>query len=343
MSFNIAHDALMSVISDFFAVFLCLGLLILSDRNRSRKNFEDTIFYRLCLMMLFVGLSDLAAYLMIDREYSLFGYPAALLYTLEKLLIDLSILQWIFYLDYQIYKNRDHIKRRYGILYVPVLLLFALYAVNIFTGIFFYVDQRLVLCEGPGYYPLILLETLGFLYPAFEIYRYSKRNRIVWFSGAWPVVVPVLLDVVVSSLTRYSATALSFCASLAFLYFFMMNRWRFVDEETGFFNGSYLDFLKKLKREGKRDYGYILRFTTKDGKEELCRALKGEAPTESDIIREREGSFLLCTGVCDRARLRDLGEFVLAGLEEEKASFDILEFDSYKITENRTDFSGVKK
>jgi len=328
---GIAHDALMSVISDFFAIFLCLGLLVLSDRNRSRKNFEDTIFYRLCLMMLFVGLFDLAAYLMIDKSYPLFRFPATSLYTLEKVLIDLSILQWIFYLDYQIYKNRDHIKRRYRILLVPFAILLSLYAVNIFSGMFFYVDQRLVLCEGPGYYPLTLLETLGFLYPAFELYRYSKRNRIVWFFKAWPVIIPVLLDVAVSSLTRYSATALSFTASLAFLYFFMMNRWRFVDEKTGFYNAPYLDFLKRLKREGKRDYGYILRFMAKEPEEGLALALKNDAPVESDIIREGEGTFLLCTGVSDRSKLRDLGEFILEGCGGTDISFDILEFDSYKM------------
>lgn len=87
MTLNIAHDAVMSVISDFFAIFLCLGLLVLSDRNRSRKNFEDTIFYRLCLMILFVGLFDLAAYLMIDKSFPAFRYWAVILYTLEKILI----------------------------------------------------------------------------------------------------------------------------------------------------------------------------------------------------------------------------------------------------------------
>ncbi len=333
---KIAEDVLMTLLSDTFAILIFLGLLTLSDRNRKRRNFEERCFFYLCLTGLGMAAADGAAYLMIDKSLSSLRLPAILLYTIEEILVLAVVWQWILYIDYQIYNTRDHLKRRYRWTGFVFAVATALYVINIFTGFIFTVDERLVMCWETGYPFMLVMETAGFFYPVYELYRYSKRRKIVYFMQAWPVIVPVILDVIVSSLTVYSVTALCFASSLTFFYFFMMNRWRFVDESSGFYNSAYMDFLKRLKKEGKRDYNHIIAFSAKkDTSEELCHSLRDNAPSQSDIIRENDGRFLLCTAVTNRDALFDLGVFIKSGAEgnepEDEIKFDILDFDSYTV------------
>ncbi len=339
---KLTPEALMTVFSDSTALLLILGLLTLSDRNRNRKDFEDRSFFMMCVDVLILTVFNAACYVFTGKDVEKYGSAAVILYSVSALFTVFFVCRWITHLDYQIYRNEDHIKRRYKILNIMAFLIFAALVVNIFTRFLFSVDEYLYIIRFKPFFALSLLQLAGFLYPGYEIYRYSRKNRVLFFYKSWPIIVPILLNVVVSLTTWYSVGSICFACAVVFLYFFKMNRWRFVDEESGFYNMEYLGFLKRMVSAGKRQYKYILVFEGRDSIDELCRILKKELPPKGEIIRQSENKFLLPAVITNKSILKSMKEMVEADVtkydsenKDKKIALKtaIEPFDSYVITE----------
>ena len=338
---KLTPEALITVFSDSTALLLILGLLTLSDRNR--KDYEDRSFFMMCVDVLVLTVFNAACYVFTGRDVEKFGRAAIILYSVSALFTVFFVCRWITYMDYQIYRNEDHIKRRYKILNIMVIFIFAALVVNIFTGYLFSVDEYLYIIRFRPFFALSMLQLAGFLYPGYEIWRYSKKNRVLFFYKSWPILVPILLNVAVSLTTWYSVGSICFACAVVFLYFFMMNRWRFVDDGSGFYNTEYLGFLKRMVSEGKRQYKYILVFKGQDSSDELCRILKKELPPKGEIIRQSEKVFLLPAVITNKSILKSMGEMVEVDVSEydsknpdKKIALKtaIEPFDSYVITED---------
>ncbi len=87
-----------------------------------------------------------------------------LLMTFKEAIIIYMVRQWILSEDFRLYQSKDHVRRRYGILSIPVILMLALLVVNYYVPLLFEVEKDLTVVYSNGMIILRGVELVGFLY-----------------------------------------------------------------------------------------------------------------------------------------------------------------------------------
>ncbi len=135
-----------------------------------------------------------------------------------------------------------------------------------------------------------------------------------------PFVMPAAIGAVVHDMTPYyySTITLGMAAGLALLYAQIANEQSFCDQETGFYNRSYLEYLEEIVEYGKLKLGSIMVFDI--GKGDQIKAfsdvLKKQLPDVCEPIRYRKNEVIVFTSVDQKAPLFMVAEDVRMGLDE---------------------------
>ncbi len=300
----ISENSLVSVYSDSMAVLLTLGLMIIPRKRDAVDGTKERMFFSMCLLLLINAVASGVSYALHGQSGSLcYGVELAAKTVLELALLLLSY-QWVMYVDYMLYKSRDQLKRRYSTLFWPILICIILLLVNLFTGVIFKIQPDMTYTATWVYDVLMAVDYVYFVMAFFIIYQYSTRHKGTRFFRITPVIIPVILGTLVNILTDYSASPLGFAIGLTLLHFSMIGGWRFDDEESGFFNRSFLiRLVEEGQSEAERFWGAIC-FEAKEGANELPAILRSELPPKSTIAHIDGGKYVLLT---ESRRMSDIG------------------------------------
>ena len=329
---QIAQESLATFYVDIFALVILTGIFVLFQTyNVKEDRISNRLFISMCVLMFFNALFSLGYALVRYRET---GWPPAarrILPSLEEFSVACIMVLWVLYADYKIFGSRDRIRAKIKSLYFAPMLTVALLAViNIFTGILFDVGTDMDQAYKPLYYVAMLIDTVYGLLPVVLMAQYKKRYGSVHFFSVMPVVVPLLITTVVSVFTPDSVRALAFATGMVFLLLSYGAGWRYDDQESRLYNRHYMEHLKYLVRDGKRDYHSALFFQTGEARAEFFELLRTELPREGELVRTGRDTVLLLLESNRRSTVSYFSDLVQEAAEEyeerhpEKGSMDIL-------------------
>jgi len=306
---DILNSPWITICSDILAVFMITVILM-----RSSHIWKNEPGYRLMRVMLFCNIADAlcnaVCYFLHDKSFA-GAYALALI---SQTILEISIVgilyHWLLFVDYQLYSSRDHLIRHYKIHFMPVPVFILLHIINAFTGILYTIDgslrcERNLLC-----YVVVSLAV---------ILRYRRENGSVKLFRAMPMVLPLVAAIAVSELTPQSFIALGFAVGLVNIYIYLKRLWKYEDEESGFYNPSYLEYIKALEAKGDRGRDVVIRISGEGDNKAISEVLRQELPKEAEVIHMGEGRYLMFAGNKNKQFANLVNAMLQDGVEEYNA------------------------
>ena len=319
----ILEQEAITVYADVMALLLMLGIVILSRPNRKQRRDEDTMFMVLAVCQLLACVGSIMCHSVRGQDMDWTHGVALFGKTIEECAMLLLAAQWMLYVDFLLYRSLDRLRRRYVWGLIPVFIFLVLLILNLFMDVIFTLCQDNSWQALPLYYMLRLVEIAYVLIPALVVFQYRKFHGNLRFFHPGIVVVPAVGGVVISELAWFSVDGLGTSIALLFLYYSMVNGWRFEDRESGFYNREYLSWLTKHSTEEGIRAAVV--FGTDSAPRELTAILRAELPKNAQIVKLAPGWFLFFTENGNRSSVKFLADMVCdaAGERDEESSMKI--------------------
>ena len=273
-----------------YVAFFGLRIFVLLNKNlRKHERTEDRYIFAECILMLCSLLLNILynrSWYIHQRwaDYLVFTMP-----TVVELFYMLTIMQWMVFVDYCLYRSRDHIRRRYKHAVIPILIVEAADAIQSFTayGMNGAMDTMLVFI-GVLYYCRFFVELLYIITAVRLVTIHEKESREPAFLRLDAFIIPFVLG----CFFRYYSVPLM-VLGIILTYLAVIKRDRYLDPETGFFNRDYLDFLGRYRDRKKYDGGNGILIEAPGHREEMAALLNELKPADSDVFILDNDRFLL--------------------------------------------------
>lgn len=245
------------------------------------------------------------------------------IYHIQDVIYLVYTLMWVVFVDAALYHSRDGIRRRYRITYIPYIFLVILILIafllnrNYAASADAFTENRIRLAgiiETLFYLTAFVIGAFCMIY-AFRLARcYQKEVKqpvflrldvfiIPWLVGFLCGTVSVLTSILYSFqqlgfiIRLPDISAICVAASLILTYISMKNRYIYMEYETGFFKGEYMDDITEFmtRRHAVINCGIILKFSK--GSEEISKLLSKLKPDRSSVITFGDGKFLMISDV----------------------------------------------
>ncbi len=309
------HEILTTLYCEATAFILVLGLWIMTKKVRKKSDAGDRLQSALCVYTMLYAAFGAASYGVRYQHFAGAHIIAVLSKTAVETVVALLAYSWVIFVDYQLNRSRDHLKRRYRMAFIPVIVILAMLLINLFTGILYSFDEENVYHPTLIYPVIILIEFLYLVYSAALMVRYRKTDNAFIHVSTIPFLIPFVFMEIVSEMTPYSANPLGVAVGLVLFHFASMNRRCYEDDETGFYNIHYLRYLATVSGEGKYDFGSGLIFSATGHGKELAQILHDEMPFEAEVISLGKGRFLMLSRTVKRMAI----QMLFAAVEEAAA------------------------
>ncbi len=295
VAFNYAYYHIANVL--VFILFIGVLLLVLLDpKIRKHKRPEDKyMFGESILLVILLGLRSflsamyyivLASDLIPDvlyEKFIIFG-PYA-----WELVYYLVIMQWTVFVDYSLYRSMDHIRRRYKLAFLPILVIIVLQGFQ--TYLLYFTDM---ISEAVLVWDNICIagkEAIAFGYVIAAIVlvvRYQKESRQPRLLRLSAFIIPFVLGAI---FRYYDAPLIAIGVLLTFLA--VARRDRYLDHETGFYNKDFLGYISKYRDKKNYDGGNGILIHAPGRKEDMAAILKEISPPDSNVFILEGDHFLL--------------------------------------------------
>lgn len=227
---------------NIFSILVLMMILIIGY-DRKEKRF---IQYKLFTALLFSNIWLLA---LDTLGWALDGVPGqtnAAVYTIVNILSLVSDflppILWFFYIDYQVYRNREHIIKKFRYYVYPALLSILLVVTSPLTGLVFHLNSDNIYQRGPLFLILLLTEYFYFIATFFFIALNKRRIERGIFVPLLLFPIPPVIGGILQGLF-YGVTLVwnGMALSMLIVYITIQNRILNTDYLTGLFNRRQLD------------------------------------------------------------------------------------------------------
>ncbi len=305
------------LIANALAVSL-MAMILLGRRKHVRLvTMDGKLYYWMCRICLLFCLLETGSFALSGKDFP-FVRPVLIgINTAVFLLIGVITYLWICYVDYKLFEDVERLRRIYPYLAIPSIVICVLTLVNIFTGLFFYID-------GDNVYRRLPLLALPFLvaygymtYGAVLAYYYRSKLDKYLFLPALVFLLPVYLGGVIQILNHgislvWACTAIG----LTFLYINLQSEETLLDPLTGLYNRNYLvqyiHHLGRKVRKGLRVTGIMIDVNNFKHINDNYGHITGDA------VLQAVGKILLCATDRDTVVARYGGDEFVILLEEKQ-------------------------
>ncbi len=302
--------------SDVLLVAAFFGLLVfvlLNGNLRKHERTEDRFIFTECILMLCSLFSEILYSVSwhIDQRWA--NYLMYTLPTVVELFYMLAIMQWMVFVDFCLYRSRDHIRRRYKHALIPILAVEVADALQSFV-IYGMGGETAPMLAFAYYMQFIKLfvELLYIITAVRLVTRYERESREPAFLRLDAFIIPFVLG----CFFRYYSGPLM-VLGIILTYLAAIRRDRYLDPDTGLFNRDYLDFLGKYRDRKKYGGGNGILIEARGHGEDMAALLTELRPADSDVfILNKDRFLLLSESVKDSA----VKMAVMTITEETKAS-----------------------
>ena len=298
------------------AAFVVMVLLLLSEHLRFRRGSSMRFFRMLSIALTLSCVMSFICHAMYAQTAPWCHTLAIACRTVWEWLAFLIIILWAAYVENKLYgekKRRSPLQMLYSL---PFAVFTLLLIVNLFSGLIFsYTPENQ--CETTWLYDaFVAVEGICFITTIFKVLAYDRRIKKVRYLKVLPMVLPVVFGVAVQYFLPYQADVLGFAIGAVLVYFSMADENRFLDEESGLYNRSFLAYLFDLTVAGKNDARSAL-ILDADGDLPACfNILRASLHQEGDVIRIGEKKFLMFSEISSRSDLQKFSTQVEEAVQE---------------------------
>ena len=198
---------------------------------------------------------------------------------------------WLMFVGYTVFSSKDYLKREYWPFFIPIPLLLILFIINIFHPILFKYDQMDFFIYYPAYYVIAAVEVVYILVSGVLICRNNiNSDRMRRFRIA-PVLIPVAMVPLVYLATGTRIGPICYTVAIIFMFFSMTARVQYYDEEPGFYNRAYRDYMGELVKEGRKDYKNLILLKCEGDDRVLADIIRGELPSGVEKVHYHKGEY----------------------------------------------------
>ena len=307
-------DIVLNLAGLLISLFLTVKLLL-----NKKKQKEQTMFFRMCIVCLLIALimavANISVFLPVSTEYLYF-----ICQPLVNILTFLLVAQWLLFVDYTLHQSMDLIRRRYPVMRIPffaAIIMELIYSVialpQIVNEEFRIVMSVLSVLEG-------LMMAIFAVAAYIVLFREMRRTPVPRYIKLTPTILCFAVVIVIIAGQFQQLSMLSFFCALGmlFAYYYMFRRFSFMDPQTGFFTEKYLPEFYKTLQKKELHGGTIIRFrVSPEQSEQAAEVLKAWEPEGKKIVTMGNGEFLILSDPLKNVITKQLISFIDGQLKEE--------------------------
>ena len=277
----------------FIMLILSVVLLLIAvfdDKLRRRKRTEDKIIFWEFMLVIIKN----AVGIMIDVAFlSPADASLAVFYILDcisEMLFMLTILQWLIFVDYTLYRSPDHIRRRYRHAALPIFIVVAIKVLVLGTLYLSGLATELMSTTMMNalYWCVFAIELFYIIMALILERRYSREYKVPDFLRFWTFLIP--FAAVIFSKT-YDELLLTLGILVA--YGTMKRRDRYLDKDTGFYNPEYLDYFSRYRDRKKYGGGTAILIDAAGHGKDMAKLIDEIRPSQYTVFATGKDGFLL--------------------------------------------------
>ncbi|SCY39053.1 hypothetical protein SAMN02910292_01559 [Lachnospiraceae bacterium XBB2008] len=299
-----------------------VGLIVMIFRNPRLKKHERTedryLFYE-CIMVIVILILQLSLIPLVysDSMIAYYAFVAAL--TVNEVLYMFIILQWLVFVDYSLYRSKDHIRRRYKHAAIPIIILAVIDILQSFLA--FYTDALLygwTTLLGILQYIKLAIE-LTYIVIAIVLERkHSKESREPRFLRLEAFIIPFIFGVLI----RFYDSAM-LALGIILTYSAVKLRDRYIDSDSGLYNGEYLEYLRKYRKGLGESKEYGLSVEAKGHGKEMASLLKELLPAGVSVFSLGDDTFYLISETSKKSAMKMTAMMIEDSVESSDAPYDV--------------------
>lgn len=227
---------------NIFSILILLMILIIGYDRKEKRFLQHKLFTALLLSNIWLLTFDTLGWALDGIP----GYTNRVICTAVNMIALLSDfippIMWLFYIDYQVYKSRKHIAKKFRFYISPALVSAVFVITSPLTGLVFRLDSDNVYHRGPLFFILLLTAYAYFIYCFLYIIRNRKMvDRDNYIPLLLFPVPPVIGGILQALFYGVSLVWNGMALSMLIVYMTIQNRIMNTDYLTGLFNRRQLD------------------------------------------------------------------------------------------------------
>ena len=300
-----------------------VGLMVMifgNPRLKKHERTEDRYLFYECIMVIVILILQLSLIPLVYSDSLIAYYAFIFALTVNEILYMFIILQWLVFVDYSLYRSKDHIRRRDRHAAIPLIVLAF---VDILQSIaVFYPDALMYYSWAnlPSYLQYIKLAIeLAYIVIAIVLERkHSKESREPRFLRLEAFIIPFLFGVLV----RFYDSAM-LALGIILTYSAVKRRDRYIDYDSGLYNGEYLDYLRQFRKELGESKEYGLLVEAKGHGKEMATLLKELLPAGISVFSLGEDTFYLISETSKKSAMKMTAMMIEDSVESSDAPYDV--------------------
>ena len=329
----------LSVLSFFgveTAAIIIIAALLLTDRHLIRRDTAEA------KMIFFIAILNVAGsvinMLSTVYDFNFYAKPGEKWFVLHAFILSLLccikemmsvgiIAGWNLFIDYGIYRSNDHVIKKYKRIQIPCAVLSLLFILLyvVFDSYIKYGGAAVSVMNGFTSLCLVLQFVLT-ANACHIVLSAKKRRKPPSFLRLDVFIVPVVLGYILNLMPVINtADYRSICLAIAVVLTWrsVLNRYRYVDPYTGFFNRDFLTSMNEYMEKSGYPNGSGVYFTAPGKGAELIPILDSLKPQDAEIFSLGEDEYLLMAGPQKESVIKLLIKTIRLKASLEEGSMDI--------------------
>ncbi len=242
--------------------FLVLFLLLYRIRIDQTNRFDEKTYNLLLIVTFIATLCETLSFL-IDGKIGFIFY--ILQYISNTIAAGISIIIgycWCLFVEYQIYRNFDRIKKKSKILAIPLIIAIILLIINLCgTGIIFDISKKNEYTRGPANFILYIIVFMYYIESMYTVQKAKNDSILVEFFPIYYFIIPCMIGTMIQGFF-FGISTIWLCVAIAFIlvYIEIQISISFIDDLSGLYNRKYMNhYLNKLQNnKTKHVYGFLM-------------------------------------------------------------------------------------
>ena len=255
----------------------------------------------------------------LQADLQIWVWMAAASFIVDIFLSTVFLYQWISFLCWHLYEDKDLIRRRFWLGFAPLLISAAVTGISVPLAVL--TDKGYVFSLA-AVIAFFVIRVFYFVTALRLLFDYKKQNGYLRFFNPWVFFVPVALGWLLQDILWWGFAAIGSTLGVILLYNSIIYKDRYVDRETGLYNRDFIGYLKGLVSRKKYAPCSAMTFTVDSpGKmKAFSGKLKEQLPNDCEPILCTDCRVVVLTNLEGRGPLTMVIGDVMAVTEAEGKS-----------------------
>lgn len=319
---------------NIFSLLVLSTIFLYERRDGLKKFYQDKIFMIILYLTIIMIILDSVGWFL-DGRVGTFNRVIYYIVTVVNFILNPVLpLNWVTYVDFQIFNNERRIKKLRKIFSIPILINAAAVILSPVFGTVFYIDSLNVYHRGSFYIIMTIVNYIMILYSIIIVLFNKNKIEVGKFNSLVVFPLPTLISTIIQNkFCGISIIWAGFTLSIIIVYISIQNRRLNTDYLTDLYNRRQLDTYLKEKIENSESsskFAAIMidvddfktindKFGHQVGDEALiytAEILKKSFSKKDFISRYAGDEFVIILNIKNRTNLKDKVEKLNKNLHE---------------------------